>query len=298
MIVRKTHIAKPFLKWAGGKTQLLGEIRKYFEHGNKEHNSYVEPFVGSGAVLFWLLQEYPQIKFAAINDVNSELMACYEVIRDNSKELIKILAELENDYNSDPVDEDKRKEIYYRSRLKFNEKNSSKVEQVALFIFLNRTCFNGLYRVNKSGKFNVPQGRYLKPRIYDSENLLHISVLLDRVEILSGDFAETIKYAGSNAFFYLDPPYKPVSATSNFTSYANQSFNDSEQIRLKTFCDDLAKTGARWLLSNSDSKVDNNAGYFDGLYTGRRIKRISARRNINSKATNRGKIKELLISNF
>lgn len=292
--------AKPFVKWVGGKSQLLPEIlkkipRKIFE--NKKPFSYVEPFVGGGAVLFAMLQAFPQIKKAVINDINPDLTATYRCVRDNQNALIKELEALQAEYLS--LDKDSRKEFFLARREEFNFSPRDDLRTATLFIFLNRTCFNGLYRVNSKGAFNVPFGSYSNPKICDAGTILADSELLQRVEILTGDFAETLNHVRGNAFFYLDPPYKPLSATSSFNSYAKESFGDSEQIRLGEFCKKLDALGHRWILSNSDVRGKNpNDNFFDELYSQFTIQRVLASRMVNANPEKRGKLTELMVANF
>lgn len=231
-----TYPARPFVKWVGGKTQLLDDIKKTLPRDLSRRNemTYVEPFVGGGAVLFWILQEYPNITRAVINDINAELICTYRVIKYDVENLILELSRLQNEYL--PLNEVDRKKYFLAQRERFNDRETSEVEIAALFIFLNRTCFNGLYRVNSKGKFNVPHGRYANPKICDKETLRADSAVLQRVEILCGDFAQTSKYAHDNVLFYFDPPYRPLTDTSAFTSYAKEGFDDAEQIRLRDFC--------------------------------------------------------------
>lgn len=294
----KTKQAKPFLKWAGGKTQLLNDIGNNFSYKTNDEFSFVEPFVGSGAVLFWILNNFPNLKSVVINDINEDLINSYRTIKSNVTELIPILRKYENEYHflSEQIEE--KKEYYYDKRGLFNTRESDQITHAALFIFLNKTCFNGLYRVNKKNEFNVPIGSYKRPIICDESNLLSVSKLLQKVEILSGDFEQTIKYANENSIFYFDPPYKPLSETSNFNSYAKDKFNDKEQRRLKLFCDKLDSLGYKWILSNSDVKgVDPNNNFFDDLFTDYQIKRVMAKRSINANANRRGQLTELLILN-
>lgn len=291
-------MAKPFLKWAGGKTQLLGEIQKHINFNKTDSFLFVEPFVGSGAVLFWMLNNFPDIKKAVINDVNADLVNCYKVVKNDVIKLIALLHEFEKEYHALSSEPEKSKLYYYEKRKLFNTRTSGILEQSALLIFLNRTCFNGLFRVNKKNKFNVPLGSYIRPQICNAANLLAVSELLQKVEILNGDFADTIKYASRNSLFYFDPPYKPLSVTSNFNSYAQGDFDDKEQIRLKEFCDQLDELNCKWILSNSDVKGENlNDNFFDDLFKTYRIDRVLARRSINSNAGKRGKLTELLITN-
>lgn len=293
-----TYLARPFVKWVGGKTQLLDDIKKTLPRDLSRRNemTYVEPFVGGGAVLFWILQEYPNITRAVINDINAELICTYRVIKYDVENLILELSRLQNEYL--PLNEVDRKKYFLAQRERFNEENNSEVEIAALFIFLNRTCFNGLYRVNSKGKFNVPHGKYSNPRICDEETLRADSAVLQRVEILCGDFAQTGKYAGDNVLYYFDPPYRPLTETSAFTSYAKDGFDDAEQMRLRDFCEQIATRKSLFVASNSDPlNVDNEDVFFDHLYKMFSIKRVSAARMINSKGNGRGAISEIMISN-
>jgi DNA adenine methylase len=293
-------IAKPFLKWAGGKTQLITEIEKSlpFEIIDKKF-TYIEPFVGSGAVLFWMLENFPKLEKAVINDINADLINAYRVIASNPQELISILQILQNEYHILDGNEEGKKEYYYKKRELYNTRKEEQSGQAALFIFLNRTCFNGLYRVNSKNLYNVPMGSYKKPTICDKENLLSVSQVLQKVEILCGDFEQTLDFATNNSFFYFDPPYKPLSETSSFNSYAKDDFNDVEQIRLRNFCSKLEKQGHKWMLSNSDVKgKDTNDNFFDEIYSQFSISRVKARRSINANPEKRGELNELLITNY
>lgn len=290
--------ARPFIKWVGGKTQLLDEIRKSLprDFASRQHVTYVEPFVGGGAVMFWILQEYPNIERAVINDINQELICTYRVIKENVEGLVAELAPIQDEYI--PMGAEDRKVYFLEKRTRFNTKKTDPIETAALFIFLNRTCFNGLYRVNSKGAFNVPHGKYTNPRICDVDNLRACSTILQKVEILSGDFAETECYAGPDTLFYFDPPYKPITETSSFTSYAKGGFNDDEQIRLRDFCDRISKDKAMFIASNSDPKyVNPKENFFDTIYNQFIIKRVAAVRMINSDASGRGAVSELMISN-
>lgn len=295
----KAKQAKPFLKWAGGKTQLLNDIESKFPYKKNDVFSFVEPFVGSGAVLFWVLNNFPNLKSAIINDINEDLTNSYQTVKSNVNNLILILKRYEDEYYSLSEQLEDKKEYYYDKRELFNTRKSDQTTQTALFIFLNRTCFNGLYRVNKKNKFNVPIGSYKKPMICDESNLLAVSELLQKVEILSGDFERTAKHAVENSLFYFDPPYKPLSETSSFNSYAKDQFNDSEQIRLKEFCDKLDYLNCNWILSNSDVKGKNpNDNFFDDLFSNYQINRVMAKRSINANPNKRGQLTELLIANM
>ena len=295
-------IAKPFLKWAGGKGQLIAAIEASLpkDIAGKDELTYIEPFLGSGAVMFWFLQKFPNTKKAVINDINSDLSKAYLIIKEEPQALIKVLTTIQNKYYR-LTDEEDKKTFFLEKREEFNLRHLSALENTALLIFLNRTCFNGLYRVNSKNKFNVPFGKYDKPKICDPETIMADSNILQRVIILNGDYAETIKYATKNTFFYFDPPYKPISKTSSFNSYAKDSFDDNEQIRLKQLCDVITANGHQWLLSNSDPKNSNpDDNFFDDLYasSSNNIKRVKAKRVINSNAQKRGEINELLITNY
>jgi DNA adenine methylase len=290
---------KPFLKWAGGKTQLLGEIEKAIPHELTQSSfTYIEPFVGSGAVLFWVLNNFPKLEHAVINDINADLINTYKIIASNPKELIEILEILQTEFHALEGDDDSKKLYYYDKRAQYNTRETAKTEQAALFIFLNKTCFNGLYRVNKNNQHNVPIGSYTKPMICDAPNILLISEALKKVEILCGDYEQTLDYTHKNTLFYFDPPYKPLNNTSNFNAYAKDVFDDAAQIRLQNFCSKLNTLDHKWILSNSDvnGTIATNS-FFDDLYHEFSITRVDARRSINASGEKRGKLKELLITN-
>ena len=291
---------KPFLKWAGGKSQILDEIRsKYPAELGKTIKKYAEPFVGGGAVLFDVLSRY-SMNEVYISDINRELIHTYTTIRDNAIELVAYLKEIESQYLS--VNEDVRKEIYYSVRERFNVLKSAGTESIevsALFIFLNRTCFNGLYRVNSHGAFNVPQGGYKNPTICDERNLIAVSEKLQGVTITCADYKESHRFINNNTFVYFDPPYRPLTATASFTSYAENGFGDKEQAELAVYIDEMSKCGASIIASNSDPKnADENDDFFDRLYAQHDIIRIYASRAINSVGSSRGKVSELLIANM
>jgi len=298
----KTMSLKPFVKWAGGKGQLLECIGEKYPVGLGESiNKYCEPFVGGGAVLFDVLSKY-LLEEVYINDINAELITAYKVIKANVHSLIEILEKMQDEYHR--LDEEGRKEYFYNVRDNFNENKSNtrekfKVKKAAWFIFLNRTCFNGLYRVNRKGQFNVPIGSYKKPLICDKDNLINISHALQNVTIRCGDYRKAAEFIDSKTFVYLDPPYRPLNKSSNFTAYTEDGFDDRAQIELAEFIKNADKCGAKIILSNSDPKnVDENDNFFDDLYAEQKIHRIYASRAINSKASQRGKISELLITNF
>lgn len=299
MKIKIKNIAKPFIKWAGGKSQLLGELAKTIQKQENEKFTYIEPFVGGGAALFWVLKNFTNIEKAIINDINSDLITTYKTIKINVNELITILKNWEIEYYKFEELPEERKVYYYEKRTLFNSRETDSITHSALFIFLNRTCFNGLFRVNRNNGFNVPIGSYKTPMICDTDNLIAVNKALQRVEILNDDYTKTIEYAKNNTVFYFDPPYKPLNETSSFNSYAKDEFNDEEQIRLKEFCDKLDLLGHQWILSNSDVKGKNpDDNFFDDLYADYNISRVKARRNINANGNKRGQLNELLITNY
>ena len=292
---------KPFIKWVGGKGQLIPEISKLYpvELG-KTINKYAEIFIGGGAVLFDILSKY-RLDEVYISDKNLELINTYKTIRDNVDILIKSLKEMEEQYI--PLNNEDRKIYYYEKREEYNSlkinSEVNNIEKAILFIFLNKTCFNGLYRVNKKGKFNVPMGAYKKPKICDEENLKNVSLTLRNVKIVYADYRESEKFIDDKTFVYIDPPYRPLNITSSFTSYTENDFNDKEQIELAEYINVLNKKGAKIVISNSDPKnndIDDN--FFDKLYKNYNINRVKATRMLNSNASLRGAINELLITNY
>lgn len=299
---------KPFLKWAGGKKQLLPVFnQKLPTHlmENKTIDNYVEPFVGGGAMFFNLKKTF-KIRESILSDVNQELVMAFQVIKNDHEDLIDVLKNIEENHLA--KDEDGRKENYYSIRQTYNSKfqdmdfenyNSIWIDRTAYLIFMNKTCFNGLYRQNKQGEFNVPFGRYKNPTICDSENIEHVNQALKNTEIYCMDFTHTEKFVHEGSFVYLDPPYRPLNKTSNFTSYSKDGFNDFDQIKLASFFRKMNDKGAYLMLSNSDPKNHNSADeFFDELYNGFNIDRVPAKRNINSNASGRGLIKELIITNY
>lgn len=292
---KKIH---PFVKWAGGKSQNLDILLKNLPDNIHEIKKYAEPFVGGGALFFSVLTEYNFEQFY-ISDINAELINSYKVIQNNVEDLIYKLNEMQKVFLA--AEENTRKQYYYQTRNDFNNtvlSEKTAVDKAAQFIFLNKTCFNGLYRVNRKGQFNVPMGAYKNPTICDDENLRNINKALKNVIIVCGDYELSRVFIDKNTFVYFDPPYRPISATSGFTSYNSEIFNDEEQIRLSKFIDEINNKGAKIVLSNSDPKNEiSDDNFFDDLYKGYKIKRVAAMRMINSKAEKRGKINELLICN-
>ncbi|EJP32480.1 DNA adenine methylase [Prevotella sp. MSX73] len=298
------ELAKPFIKWVGGKGQLLSQLnmslpRELYEDGF----TYVEPFVGGGAMLFYMLQNFVNIKRVVINDINKNLTDAYTNIKQEPEGLVYRLKHIEQQYFSIKTEE-ARKDFYLDMRRRFNEVPLSSLDKTAILIFLNRTCFNGLYRENTKGKFNVPFGRYANPTICNEEVLYADSELLNRydVQILNGDFKETAKAIDNVGltFFYFDPPYRPLSATSSFNSYVKEDFNDDSQRDLANFCRQLnTKKNVKWMLSNSDCSAKNPADtFFEEIYEGFNIQRVYASRMVNANASKRGKLTELLIRNY
>lgn len=276
------RLVAPVVKWVGGKRQLLPEIKKY---SPKKYNTYFEPFVGGGAVLFEL-----QPKNAIVNDINKELINLYSVIKNNVDDLIEKLSDTETYSNTS--------DCYYRVReldrepQKYNKMTG--VDRAARILYLNKTCYNGLYRVNSMGEFNSPFGSYKNPNIVNSITLKAVSKYFNEsnIKFLNGDFEKTVKTAKKDDFVYFDPPYAPISKTSNFTGYNENGFGENEQIRLKELCDTLDKKGVKFLLSNSDCE------FIRELYKDYNIVTIKAKRTINSNANNRGAISEVLIRNY
>ena len=300
-VEEKNSQIKPFLKWAGGKGQLIEEIRPFYPFLNSKINKYAEPFIGGGAVLFDILSSY-HLNEVYISDINSELINCYTVVRDNIDALIELLYSYQREYV--PLSDGKRREYYSQKRQHFNDLKLScltgdNVEKAALMIFLNKTCFNGLYRVNKKGRFNVPIGSYKNPLICDEGNLRSVSGKLQSVQIVCADYRQSADFIDENTFVYFDPPYRPISSTANFTAYNENEFSDQEQIELAEFVGLMSNKGAMIVVSNSDPKnIDENDNFFDNIYSAHNIKRVDAARMINSNSQGRGKVKELLISNF
>jgi len=276
--MNKNRLAQPFLKWAGGKRQILPEIRKYIPN---KFSSYYEPFIGAGALVFDL-----QPKKAIVNDINSELINVYKVIKSNVNGLIKALKRHKNDAD-----------YYYEIRELDRSKNFeelSDVEKAARIIYLNKTCYNGLFRVNSQGQFNVPFGRYNNPEIVNEIVLKAVSNFLNASDIkfINTDFEESVQDAKKDSFIYFDPPYYPLSDTSAFTGYTLDGFDKEEQERLKLPCDKLDKKGCKFLLSNSA------APFILDLYKNYNIETVQVNRNINSIGSKRGKIAELLVRNY
>lgn len=300
--------AKPFIKWAGGKTQLLDELDARLPKKNVKEGiieSYIEPFVGGGALFFFLKRKY-RIKKAYLFDINREIIVGYKVIKYNPMGLINELKELHKEYLS--YDIVRRKEYYYKIRKIYNKQmqkfnfenyNDTWTKRASYLIFLNKTCFNGLFRQNKKGEFNVPHGRYKNPNICDAENLIEVHRALQDTEIFCGDFMESESFIRENGLVYFDPPYRPLSTTSSFTNYSKEGFGEEDQRRLADFYKAMDRKGAFLILSNSDPRNHNgNDDFFDQLYNGFNIGRVKANRHINCDAAKRGQVNELIITNY
>lgn len=295
----KSVTLKPFVKWVGGKSQLVEQIEKMLPtDGEKVLTKYAEPMVGGGALFFSILSKY-DFEELYISDINAELINAYQVVKTDVENLIAKLNEMQLLFL--PMDENGRKYFYYTIREKFNSTaltQDTATDKAAQFIFLNKTCFNGLYRVNRKGQFNVPLGAYKNPTICDDANLRNIHEALQNVTIACGDYSLSKSFIDKDTFVYLDPPYRPISETSGFTAYNSDAFDDEEQIRLSKFIDEINLSGAKIVLSNSDPKnVNEDDNFFDDLYKNYKINRVAASRAINSKGDKRGKINELLICN-
>ncbi len=293
---------RPFVKWAGGKGSLIPQLNKFYPYELKNGiiERYIEPFVGGGAVLIDILQKY-DVRQAYAFDINMDLINSYNVIKNNVQELITNLKRMESEYLK--LEQEGRKTYFYNKRDEYNnynlKENEQNIQRAAQFIYLNRTCFNGLYRVNKNGRFNVPVGKYKNPTICDEQNLRNLSNLIQNVQFQYGDYKKSLKYVTENTFVYFDPPYRPLNVTSGFTSYTKEDFNDDNQTELATFYRELNERNAKLMLSNSNPKNTNKEDdFFDNIYQGFNINEIYANRMINAKSNERGKISEILVTNY
>ena len=290
------------MKWAGGKAQLLAEIDRRLPACLKtgEIDTYVEPFVGGGAVFFHIAQKYrKQFKNFYLFDINEDLVNCYKAVKEDVGVLIRELLSLQDKFLE--LNRPKRKEFYLDIRKEFNLEKLSGfgIKTAAKLIFLNKNCYNGLYRVNRKGEFNVPLGDYKSPRICAAKNLKIASEILRIAKIICADFTDSETYIDKHTFAYLDPPYRPLSPTAGFTSYSKDSFSEKDQIRLAEFCRRIDAKGAKFLLSNSDPKnEDPTDHFFEDHYKGFGIDTVKAGRPINCRASGRGRINELLITNY
>jgi len=299
--------ARPFLKWAGGKSQLLTTFRRFYppELTSGGIRTYVEPFLGSGAVFFDVVQNY-RITSALLGDINEELVLCYRVIQKDVHVFMDVLHGYKTNYlRRGP---DRRKAYFYEIRSAYNRKrhtidhsrySESWVQRAAQLVFLNKTCYNGLFRMNSKGEFNTPAGSCGNPSIYDEENLLRVAELLQIAEIRRLHFAELGRAVGQHTFVYFDPPYRPLTKSANFTAYSTFQFQDRQQIELATLYRKLAGREARLMLSNSDPRnADPEDDFFDRLYRDFFLHRVTAKRMINSDKTKRGRVREILVLNY
>ncbi len=293
---------RPFVKWAGGKGSLIPQLNNFYPYELKNGiiERYIEPFVGGGAVLIDILQKY-DIQEVYAFDINIDLINSYNVIKNNVEELITNLKQMETEYLQ--LGQEERKNYFYNMRDEYNnyelEENEQNIQRTAQFIYLNRTCFNGLYRVNKNGKFNVPVGSYKNPTICDEENLRQLSQLIQNVQFQYGDYSKSMDYVTENTFVYFDPPYRPLNVTSGFTSYTKENFNDDNQRELAIFYGELNERNAKLMLSNSNPKnINKEDTFFDNIYQGFNINQIQASRMINANSNGREKISEILVTNY
>ena len=312
---KQNNLPKPFLKWAGGKTQLLDQIMDRLPKDIKDTckdgkkgviDKYFEPFVGGGAVFFCLTNHY-DINHAFLGDTNKDLILTYSVIKYKPYDLIEKLTDLSNEYKKENSSYDDKKDMFYCKRDEFNELHNidpfglsdKHINVASLMIFLNKTCFNGLYRVNKDNDFNVPFAGPKNPLICDKENILEVSDKLKGVELFIGDYSKSIVGMNKNSLVYFDPPYRPINGKKSFEGYSKSDFNDDHQKDLSNFCKKIDKKGVKFILSNSDPwNYDKNDNFFDDLYNSFNVERIYAKRFINSNGNKRGPITEILVSNY
>ncbi len=299
--------AKPFIKWAGGKTQLLPQLKNLYPAELKSGliKRYIEPFLGGGSVFFEIAQHY-KIENAKLFDINPELILLYKVAQQDVESLIGFLENLSKEFLK--LTEQKRKEYFYECRINYNNQRfninynryaETWIARAAQTIFLNKTCFNGLFRVNSKGQFNVPFGEYKNPSFFNEGNLKAVSKVLEIADIYCDDYTRISAHVTKDSFVYFDPPYRPISVTSSFKSYAANNFNDKQQTELAAFYKRLSETGAKLMLSNSDPKNINASDiFFDELYAGFNIHSVSASRMINSNASKRGLINEIVVTNY
>lgn len=301
-------IAKPFIKWVGGKSQLLEQFENYYPNELRKGSikSYVEPFLGGGALFFSLAQRF-KIESAYLSDLNKDLILTYKIIQQCPYDLLGFLEKYQKDY--DQTKQEKRDDLFLAVRKRFNSERfginyqqlaDNWIERAAQFIFLNKTCFNGLFRLNSKGEFNVPYGKYKTAMIFDKPNILAVSRVLQNAEILYANYTNCWDKVNENSFVYFDPPYRPISQTASFTTYTGVEFKDKEQLQLAQFFQKLDREkGAKLMLSNSDPTNENPGdNFFENAYSGYNVFKVSASRAINCDGEKRGKINELLITNY
>lgn len=293
---------RPFVKWAGGKGSLINQLNNFYPYELKNGviERYIEPFVGGGAILIDILQKY-NIKEAYAFDINIDLINSYKVIKNNVEDLITRLKDIETEYLQ--LGQEERKIYFYNKRDEYNSyrlnQEEQSIQKAVQFIYLNKTCFNGLYRVNKSGNFNVPMGGHKNPTICDEQNLRQLSELIQNVEFKYGDYKKGMEYVNENTFVYLDPPYRPLNLTSGFTSYTKEDFNDNNQRELAQYFRELSNMDAKLMLSNSNPKnADKNDTFFDDIYHEFNIDEVYAKRMINANSKGRGAISEIVVTNY
>lgn len=300
--------AKPFLKWAGGKGKLLRQLEQHFPKELTEGRvkNYVEPFLGSGAVFFELMQKF-ELRSASLSDINKDLILAYQVVQQKHEALLDVLAKLQKSYNATPPDRQKARFLsirnqYNRERYRADHRQLStdSVLRAAQLIFLNKTCFNGLYRLNSNGAFNVPFGGHRRAKLFDEPNIVAVAKLLQRAEIKVADYQKCFKHISDYSFVYFDPPYRPLNKTANFTAYVGKTFGDKEQITLAQFCRKLhTEFSVKFMLSNSDPTNENPDDlFFERIFEGFKIRRLAASRAINSNPAKRGVIREILVTNY
>lgn len=300
--------AKPFIKWVGGKNQLLEQFENYYPKELRKGviKNYVEPFLGGGALFFFLSQRY-KIEKAYLSDLNKDLILTYQVIQQCPNELLDFLEQYQKDY--DQTEQEKRNNLFLAVRRHFNSQrfeinykrlSDNWIPRAAQFIFLNKTCYNGLFRLNAKGEFNVPFGKYKTVMIFDEPNILAVSRALQNAEIQCANYSDCFDKVTENTFVYLDPPYRPISPTASFTTYTGIEFNDEKQLQLAQFFRRLdQEKAAKLMLSNSDPKNENpEDDFFEKAFSGYNIFRVSANRAVNCNGDKRGKISELLITNY
>jgi DNA adenine methylase len=287
---------KPFVKWVGGKTQLLDKIFKLIPSDFDKDSIYIEPFVGGGSVFFKFKELFPYVR-TIINDSNYGLINAYKIIKNSPKELIECLKKTQSEYSSYSEVSDRAK-YYNGKRDAYNERTENDIVMASLFIFLNKTCFNGLYRVNRKGEFNASHSQYASTKFLNEENILDASEALKDTEILCENYDYSEKYDNGKALFYLDPPYKAISKTACFNKYSSDMFDDKDQIDLSLFAERIDKRGSKFILSNSDVLESNGDDFFDELYKGFRIDKVSANRKINTNVKKRGACSEILVTNI
>lgn len=297
-------MVKPFVKWAGGKGKLLKTLEANLptDFIEKKEVTYIEPFVGGGAMLFYMLEHYPNINRVIINDINPALINCYRRIRNNHNTLVRELKKIHDMYYTLESYE-QRKELYYRLREEYNQMavaTRNTIRAAALFLFFNKTCFNGLYRENNKGGFNVPFGRYANPTICNEQVISDVHDALQRVEITLGNYTDIMQLVNWEEynFFYFDPPYRPLLGANNFKQYTLNAFNDPEQEELKIFCDEINEHGGFFMLSNSDSEIAPGENYFEKLYKAYNVQKVYAPRIINAYKPGVQMTKEILVKNY